>query len=248
VALVFNSAIAEDQLSNAWETCSVAEGKGDSCVAGDQPRRFDEFLVPGEWSNTRGDQFSSEFRWDISQPENSHFVVAWGEVGKLGTLRVRYVRYTSSSSVFAGLLVAETSGNKFMPLMKWSGQMPESAIHRADGIDVLVLSKDFGGNIPAVETWAWIWGAGGPVRLNLSAAVAEAIAKVAPGYSGYATGLDWNSLHYMTWVWKGAWPGKAGLSDAMEAWFKLGRDGLMVQRAEFREGLDANPGTVRWPR
>ena len=71
---------------------------------------------------------------------------------------------------------------------------------------------------------------------------------MAPGYSRYSTGLDWNALHYKTWVWKGGYPGKIGVSDTFEAWFNFGRGGLMVKRAELREGVGDNPTTVRWPK
>lgn len=244
---VRQSVMAQRPRLMAWETCSLTEGKGDSCSVGDRPLPFEQFLVPGAWANTPGDSFSGDFQWDIKQPETKHFKVTWNEVGKMTSHRIRHVRYASVNSGFADLLLAEDGNSTFIPLMKWSGQMPEAAIYRADGAEVLVISKDFGGNIPMVQTWAWIWGPNGPVRLDLGAAVGEALRRVAPGYSAYDTGLDWNTLHYETWVWKGGWPGKIGVSDSLEAWFKLGRDGLTLKRAEFRKGFGDNPRTVRWP-
>ena len=142
-----HSVMAQSPQPKAWETCSLTEGKGDSCSFADRPRLFEEFLVPGGWANTPGDSFSGEFQWDIEQPETKQFKVTWSEVGKMGSLRIRHVRYTSSGSVFADLLLAESSGGAFIPLMKWSGQMPDAAIYEADGTNVLVISKDFGGNV-----------------------------------------------------------------------------------------------------
>jgi len=102
--------------------------------------------------------------------------------------------------------------------------------------------------VPMVKTWAWIWGPNGPRRLDWMAAVEQAMAKVAPGYSGYTTGLHWDDLHYETWVWKGDYPGKIGVGATVEAWFKLGRTGLILKRAELRVDSDDHPTTVRWPK
>src|SRR5712691_8703064 len=78
-------------------------------------------------------------------------------------------------------------------------------------MNVLVIAKDFGGNVPMVTTWAWTWGSSGPIRLDVRAALKQAIHIVAPDYDGYDTGIEWNTLHGLTWVWKGAYPGKIGV-------------------------------------
>jgi len=146
------------------------------------------------------------------------------------------------------VLLAEGSRGIFSPLMKWAGHMPEATFYEAGGTRILVLEKDWGGNIPMVQTWAWIWGPGGPTRLDLSDVFHQAIEKVAPGYSGYDTGLDWNTLHGQTWVWKGDYPGKVGVGYIVEAWFQLSDNGLIVKRAEFRDAFGNAPSTVRWPK
>ena len=234
------------KLSPPWQTCSVTEGTGNSCGPGDRPRRFQEFLAPGAWSHTPGDSFSGEFQWDIGQAQR--YEVTWTEIGRWKDHRIRNVRYATSSSSFASLILVERGRNSFSPLMKWSGQMPEPATYDQEGTQVLVLQKDFGGNIPMVSTWAWIWGAQGPVQLDVDGAVSDAIEKVAPGYTGYQTGLDWQKLHCQTWVWKGDYPGKIGVDSTVEAWFELGPEGLVVQRANFGDAFGDKPMTIRWPR
>src|SRR5436190_22188143 len=82
-------ASADPPQQQAWQTCSLTEGKDDSCGPGDRPRRFQEFLVPGAWANTPGDSFSSDFQWDLNQPETRQFTVKWHEVGRLGIHRIR---------------------------------------------------------------------------------------------------------------------------------------------------------------
>ena len=80
----------------------------------------------------------------------------------------------------AGLLLAEGSPGIFSPLLRWSGQMPEAVIQRGGAVSVLVVQRDFGGNVPMVSTWAWVWGPLGPITLNVEGVVADAIQKVAP--------------------------------------------------------------------
>jgi hypothetical protein len=232
--------------ARAWETCSLTEGKGDSCAPGDLPRSFDEYLSPGAWSNTSGDSFSGDFEFDIKQPETK-WKVTWNDVGNLGPHRIRQIRYNSGESSFAGLLLAEKRNGVFAPLMKWSGNMPEPRIHKVEGTDVLEIWRDFGGNVPMVQSWAWVWTERGPVRLNLAAAVIDAITKIGPGYAGYDTGMDWKTIHCRTWVWKGKYPGKVGVSDQLDAWFTLQRDRLIVKRVELRENFSEKP-TRLWPK
>jgi tetratricopeptide (TPR) repeat protein len=202
--------------------------------------------MPGAWSKTPGDWFSGEFQWDIGQ--SKRFDVTWRQIGRWGVHRIRAVRYATPSSPFATLILVEGSRDIFSPLMKWSGQMPETVTYDHDGSQVLVLQKDFGGNVPMVSTWAWIWGIDGPIRLDVDGAVSEAIEKVVPGYAGYQTGLDWLKLHCQTWVWKGDYPGKVGVADTFEAWFELGPEGLVLQRANFGDEFGGRPRTIRWPR
>ncbi len=228
--------------SPPWQTCFLIEGKADGCGPGDQPRPFHEFLTPGAWSNAPGDLFSSEFRW------TRRLKVTWREIGHWGSHRVRSVHYTEAGSALATIILAEGSRNIFSLLMKWSGEMPDPVTCNHDGINVLVLQKDYSGLYPTVDTWAWIWGPHGPVRLNLSAAMADAIQKVAPGYQGYDTALDWRKLHTQTSVWKGNHPGKVFVGHTVEAWFELAPEGLILKRANFGDAYGDGPRTARWPR
>ncbi|MBL8210926.1 MAG: tetratricopeptide repeat protein [Bryobacterales bacterium] len=237
-------ATAAGAVSPPWETCSIAERKSDVCGRGDAPRAFEQFLQPRELLQPN-DAFSAELRYDLGQSPN--FTVSWKELGRWGTHRIRKVTYSGSSTPFATLLVVEGSPKLFSPVMKWSGQMPEPEFHDYGHARVLVVAKDFGGNIPMVSTWAWIWSTRGPVRLDVDAAVAEAIEKAAPGYGGYGTGIEWPSLHCQTWVWKGDWPGKIGVDASVEAWFELGLDRLRVRRAFFLRESDEERKLVAWP-
>jgi hypothetical protein len=238
--------VAQSPPARAWQTCTITEGKGDSCTSGDLPRGLGEFLSPGEWANTSGDWFSGEFQFDIKRPEIK-WKVTWNDVGNLASHQIRQVRYNSEESSFAGLVLAEKSRGVYAPLMKWSGDMPEPEIHNVARTDVLEISRNFGGNIPMFQTWAWIWAERGPVCLDVAAAVKNAMSKIGTGYAGYDTRLDWDTLHYQTWVWKGEWPGKVGVSDRLDAWFALRGDRLIVQRVELREDFSKTP-TRRWPK
>ena len=126
--------------------------------------------------------------------------------------------------------------------------MPEAVVYEHGGTKVLVINKDWGGNVPMVETWAWIWGPNGPIRLDVDAAIAEAIEKVAPQYAGYNTGLKWDTLQCHTYVWKGDYPGKIGVGAEVNAWFALSAKGLVLKQAEFHESFEENPKTNRWPK
>ncbi|MBL8219921.1 MAG: tetratricopeptide repeat protein [Bryobacterales bacterium] len=232
--------------SAAWASCSLTEGKGDKCGPSEPPRPFHEFLSPGEWSNTLSGWFTGDFRWNLQQ--HGDFRSTWREIGRWGNHRIRIVRYAAGDSSFASVVLVENSRNIFAPLLLWSGQMPQAAFHEIDGIQVLVLQKDFGGNIPMVSTWAWIWSGNGPIRLDVDGAIAEAIEKVAPGHVGYSSGLEWPRLHCDTGVWKGPYPGKIGVDRGVEAWFELGPEGLLVRRARFREFYGDSPRTIWWPR
>jgi len=232
----------------AWETCSLTVGKEDGCKPGDQPRQFEEFLTPGAWSDIRGDWFHSDFHWDLKQPGMKPIEVTWKDAGLLGTHRIRTIRYSGAGNEFADLILAERSGGVFSPLMKWSGQMPDVTIYQTNGGPVLVLEKNFGGNLPMVATWAWVWTNDGPVQLDVSGAIDDAIRKVILGYMGYDTGIEWASLHCKTWVWNENAPRKVGEGEAdFDAWFELRGNRLMPKRVEFKQTSGNNPRTIRWP-
>jgi hypothetical protein len=193
-----------------------------------------------------GDSFSGDFQFDLRQPE-ARWKVTWNELGKLSSHRIRQVRYLTGESSFAALVLAEIRTGVYAALMKWSGQMPDPTILTVEGTDVLYMSRDWGGNIPMVQTWTWTWSQDGPKLLDIAPVLREAIQRIAPGYSGYDDGFDWSDLHYQTWVWNGPWPGKIGVSDQIDAWFTF-RDGrLTVKRVELRENFSETP-TRRWPK
>jgi hypothetical protein len=194
---------------------------------------FNAFLNP-EWVAKRLDGFSSEFSYDLKQ-EGPPVKAVWREIGRLGSHRIRDVRYSRGEQALADIVLAESSSGIFSPLMKWSGEMPAPVIHRVGPATVLVIQKDFGGNVPMVSTWAWVWGPMGPIRLDVEAALHEAIHKVAPGHTGYDTGLDWNTLHCNTGTWpEGKYPSKVEVQAETEAWFQLESTHLVVKRVVFR--------------
>jgi hypothetical protein len=234
----------------AWETCSLSGGMG-GCRAGDAPRRFEDYQTPGRWTQSLygDDSFDEEFRLAVKSIPPDHLKVTWRAVGSFGTHRVREVRYSNGNSSFATLLLAEGSKGVFSPLMRWAGrmgeiEMPPAQFYEPGGRKILVVEKDFGGNIPMVQTWAWVWTQGGPVRLRIEDAVADAIGKLAAGRGSYDTGLDWKMLRLRTWTWQGDYPGKIGVSEQLDAWFALKGVQLVVERVEFR---DSAGEVSRWP-
>ena len=91
----------------------------------------------------------------------------------------------------------EGSRGLFTPVMQWRGNMPVPFLRRG----ILVMERNFGGNIPIVYSWAWVWSPLGPVRLDAGGAVYGAIEKVAPGHSGCGTAFDWDALFCLTWTY-----------------------------------------------
>lgn len=167
----------------------------------------------------------------------------WKDVGSWGAHRIRIVHGASSSFV-----LVEGSRGIFAPLMQWRGSMPEVELHDVDGVKVLAMSRDFGGNVPMVSTWAWLWSDKGPVRLDVEGALAKAIDTVAPGHVGYQTGINWKTLRTGTGVWKGGYPGKIGVGLTVDVWFELNEDGLIPQKAEFRDLFTGAGLLNRWPK
>jgi hypothetical protein len=196
---------------------------------------------------------ANQMSWDLR--EHPKTVVKWDELGKLGGHRLRRIEYfidpmpaREGPEKFAGVIVIERSPGIFAPLLKWSGELPESAVVRAGVTDVLVIAKDFGGNVPMVRTWAWVWTEQGPMRLEVEKTIQEAIEKVAPGHAGYSTGIDWSNLHVQTYSWgPGGYPGKIGVTETVNAWFELQANRLAVKRVEWKNSLDAKAPIKHWP-
>ena len=116
--------------------------------------------------------------------------------------------------------------------------MPDAVIQDVSGTQVLVLQKNFGGNVPMFPTWAWIWGPKGPIRLDVDAAIDSAIHSLGPAFNGYNSGLDWETLTCRTGVWEGEWPGKIGVGKEMEATFEISGGRLVVKDVKVRNLWD----------
>jgi hypothetical protein len=238
-----------DEMSapRVWDTCSYVEGNGAVCRIHNPPRPFGQFLQPERMAADQHSEFAGQLSWLLHEhPKTS---VKWDELGKLGGHRVRRIEYSSVQATgaeaekFAGFVVIERSLGIFAPLLQWCGRpLPVGETN------VLDTGKDFGGNIPMVITWAWVWTPQGPIRLEVEKAVQEAIQKVAPGHAGYDTGIDWPSLHTQTYSWgPGGYPGKLGVTEVVNAWFELRGTRLVVTRAEWEDRAADNVIVKRWP-
>lgn len=226
-----------------WDTCFFVEGKSDGCAAGRSPRPFKNFLTAAQLLEQFHDGFAGELRWELEQT-GPPMEAAWSEIGILDTHRIRSVRYVRGANPVASVLLAESRSGRFAPLMQWSGDMPAPQVHRIGSGGVLVIEKNFGGNIPIVRTWAWVWSPTGPIRLDVAGAIRDGIYKVAPGHTGYDTGLDWGTLHCVTWTWaEGKYPGKVGVDERAEIWLQLENTHLSVKRAIWKNEGDEK----HWP-
>lgn len=228
-----------------WDKCVYVEGKGDSCMSGERARPFRQFLERGSWIQESNDGFDTNFPYELGRGE---FKAIWRELGRLGPIRTREVRYLSGDDDAGLLLVAEKQPGLFTPLLKWSGGSfgypnPHAALRRNGAVLEIVL--DAHGNVPTWYTWAWVWSAAGPLRIDPRAAFAKALTRLLPGYGAYPAKMDWDELVMGTWVWKGEWPGKVGVRAGFQAWFDLHGSELVFKRANFE---DAETGEKRhWP-
>jgi hypothetical protein len=219
----------------------------------DPSRPFQQFLQPELMAAEKRSGIASEMQFDLRDRPKT--VVKWDELGKLGGHRVRRIEYflaptpePEDQRKFAGFVVIEQSPGIFAQLFKWSGDFPPPAFFRTGNTDVLVIERDFGGNVPMVMTWAWVWTAQGPMRVEVEKAVQEAIEKVAPGHAGYSTGINWSDLHTETYSWgPGGYPGKVGVEETVNAWFDLRGNRLTVKRVEWKKSFDENAPVKRWP-
>lgn len=238
-------------LTPDWETCWVSERKDHLCRSGGESARpFRQYLSGLNWA-LQGDVFSQSVRWYLRDSSGDGKVrVTWRAVEGAQATEVRRLLYSLGPDVIADVTVVQVGPDSFLPVMKWScdvlpAQGPKPVIHRVGNFSVLVIEKDFGGNVPEVVIWAWTLTPNGPVRLRVPEAVASAIDRVAPGHRGYQTSLDWTKMYLRTWTWSGDYPGKTGVRETVDAWFTLTNDGLVVRQVEFR--LDG--GSVRtWPK
>ena len=182
-----------------WETCSAGENNEGECRPSDQPRPFAEFLVPGAWTSTPGDFFSDEFQDLVETYKPAK--VTWKELGRFGSHRIRHITYGVDDSSFADLILAESNPGIFSPPLKWYGPALGPKTYNHNGIQVVAAAKRFGGKFGVFAMWAWIWRADGPVRLDVNAALSQAVAKVAPGLPGTPIELDLEALRGLTGLW-----------------------------------------------
>jgi hypothetical protein len=228
-----------------WDTCIYVEGKADVCKPGESPRKFEEYLR-SDWLKQPVDGFSFNTGLDRLQPKD-RFRAVWNEVGVLGASRIRQVDYlVNDSSVGAYLILAERRDGLFAPLLKWNGPLPEIKVYRPGPTGVLAFSRNFGGNIPMVRTWAWTFTAAAPLQLDLEQALGSAVQKVSSTHRCYDTEFEWETLHLLSWCWSGEWPGKPGVKDQINIWFDFKDGKLVPKQVELRNIENAN-GTKRWP-
>ena len=229
----------------AFETCMYFEGKGEYCRTGETARAFNEFLRP-DWLTPAVDGFVFETGLDRFQPGKDTFKATWNEIGVLGNSRIRRIEYTVNGRWSGDLLVAERKDGLFVPLLKWAGPLPEIKPLRPGKDGVLGFSRDFGGNIPMVETWAWTASTDGPVRLDVAQALRDAIQKVSPIHNCYSTEWDWNNLQVRTWCWPGEWMNKPSVKYQMNASFDFSNGKLVPRRVELQH-LEEASDIKRWP-
>ena len=233
-ALLFPVIPAAHAASTAWMTCDWVDGSGGDCLVGEPPHTFDYYLRPGTWSKRHFGLPDADYA--KLRPESR-------ELGRLGTFAIRAVRYSLNDKPAGDVLLAERSAGQFSPLMWWVAAMAAPTLYRTSGGDVLAMSKEFEGEIPAVETWAWVWGPEGIARLDLRTAKEVAISRVAPGYTGYDTAMDWSHLQLTTRLWMGEWPGKDKVTATFQAKFVIRGVQLYVTKAVFED----NGKRIAWP-
>jgi hypothetical protein len=230
-SFAMNGAGERKPMSDAWETCSITEGKEHGCLSSDAPRPFNDFLKRPASVQREGDWFTGDFMYDLLEIGEPNVETNWNEVGSMGSRRVRQVRFRSGSGSFAGLVLIERENGMFSPVMKWSGDMPKPSMFQRGGTKILVLEKDFGGNMPMVSTWAWVWHRNGPVRLDLASAWKRAGGRIGPQHQVWAMGLKWNNLCATTFAWQGPYRGKAWTDTrTYEVCFVINGTSLQVKR------------------
>jgi len=231
---------------SAWDTCIYVDGKGELCRTGEMPRKFEEYLRL-DWLKQPVDGFIVNTGLDRLQSNKDTFKASWREVGVLGSSRIRLVEYfVNGQSIGAYVILAERQDGLFAPLMKWSGTLPEIEVYRPGPAGVLGFSRDFGGNVPMVSTWAWTATNSGPRRLDMDQVLSAAIHKVSPVHSCYSTDFDWSNLHVLTWCWPGEYINKPSVKDEMNAWFEFQNGELVPKRVELRNIEELAP-VRRWP-
>lgn len=228
-----------------WDTCTYVEGKADICRAGETARKFEEFLRP-DWLKQPVDGFTVNTGLDRLRPRDT-FRATWREAGVLGSSRIRVVEYlVNDMPAGAYLILAERKDGLFAPLLKWNGTLPEIKTFRPGPAGILGFSRDFGGNIPMVRTWAWTSTDAGPLLMDLDQSLRDAIQKVSAVHNCYNTEVEWETLHLRSWCWSGEWPGKVSVKGVIDVWFDFKDAKLVPGRVELRNTENA-ADIKRWP-
>jgi hypothetical protein len=217
-----------------WMTCDWVDGAGGDCLSGEAAHPSEYYLHPGAWFKKHFGLPPADYAKLRPEPH---------DLGRLGTYAIRTIGYFLGDKPAGNVLVAERSPSLFVPLMWWDAKMVPPALYRTAAGGVLAMSKEFEGEIPAVETWAWVWGPEGIVRLDMRTAKEVAISRVAPGYTGYDTAMDWEHLQLKTQLWLGDFPGKDKVTATFQATFQIRGVQLYVTEAVFEN----NGKRIVWP-
>jgi hypothetical protein len=244
LVIAINSSAQQDHRDPvAWDTCVHIEGKTDFCVAGEKPRKFEDYLQ-AEWARQPLDGFSLNAGLDRVQPNDKTFKAEWREAGSLGTTKIREVRYSQNGFGRGYVLLAERTDGLYAPLLKSDSSLPQPDLHHYGQASVLVFSLDYSGNVPTFLTLAWTDSKGGPIRLDIQKSRNDAIGLIAPGHSSYDSAVDWETLHVVTWSWPGEWPGKASVRETAEIWFEIKDSKLVPKKVQLSE---VDHETRHWP-
>ena len=206
-------------------------------------RAFADYLSSSGWLPVAGSSFRQEWDWLLSQHPGFPPLSQWHETGNLGRIRIRQVDYTVGGVPLTTLILAERTPGSYVPLLVLAGSVrdartPDNAIRirQAGAVSVLVFMQDFGGNVPMVKTWAWVWSSPGPVLVRVEDAVHEAIEKIAPGYVGYDMPLDWEHLRGDAPIWKeGKYVRKIDVHESVSIQFRLDGSRLIPVRIDYED-------------
>lgn len=239
-----------------WDTCTFVEGKGVTCHAAEKARKFEDYLSIG-WTHDPVDGFTMEFEYGLVKPAEYKVSSAWREDGQLGNSRIRSVNYMIDGSLYGengvSVMIAERNDGLWIPLMKIAGDLPQPVVFRNGG--VIAISRDFGGNVPMIATWAWVWNGKGPLLMNANDAIPQAAAKLGTGYGCFEVGIDWESLFTSTSCFhetaanKGTVGNKPSFHYQLQVWFELKGAQLVPMRVELEDFAQEGPREEpkHWP-
>lgn len=203
------------------------EGKGGECGAS-EPAALDALNDAKYWLRSK-DGFAGELGWDVrsAKVQLTAFIE---DLGALGVHDIKMIRYRAGQDEFAVVLVARDNDGRYRALLKWSGNMPKAELHQTPYGKVLVVARDFGGNVPMVSTWAWAVTKAGLVRIDTRRAMQAALDKVSTNHGHYDTFFDWKSLCNVAGAWEGEYINKVSVNKTVNAWFRVETGRLVPKR------------------